>query len=304
MRDRHLKEAIMLHKNALAALALTLLSLMTGSAAAFDDSKYPDWNGQWRRYNNPGLLSGVGGVRYDTSNPPALDLSLGQKPPLTPEYQSIYDENLEDMAKGGQGIDPTASCMSPGMPRVMINYLAFEALITPWSTYILFERDHDYLRRIYTDGRDFPPGMADDPQFLGYSIGTWRDKDGDGKYDVLEVETRGFKGPRVYDATGIPLHADNETVIKERIYLDKANPNLLHDDITTIDHALTHPWLVNKVYQRTVSDTPIWYPHATCGEGNNHVQIGTEHYFRDADGLLMPTKKDQPPPDLRYFKKK
>ena len=32
------------------------------------------------------------------------------------------------------------------------------------------------------------------------------------------------------------------------------------------------------------------------------VAIGTEHYFRSADGLLMPTKKNQPPPDLRYFK--
>ena len=59
-----------------------------------------------------------------------------------------------------------------------------------------------------------------------------------------------MKGPRVYDASGIPLHADNETVIKERIYLDKADPNLLHDDITTIDHALTRPWVVNKTYRR------------------------------------------------------
>ena len=27
----------------------------------------------------------------------------------------------------------------------------------------------------------------------------------------------------------------------------------------------------------------------------------TEHYFLSADGKLMPTRKDQPPPDLRYF---
>jgi len=31
------------------------------------------------------------------------------------------------------------------------------------------------------------------------------------------------------------------------------------------------------------------------------VQIGKENYMRSADGYLMPTKKDQPPPDLRYF---
>ena len=32
--------------------------------------------------------------------------------------------------------------------------------------------------------------------------------DGDGKYDVLEVETRNFKGPRNYEPSGLPLHDD------------------------------------------------------------------------------------------------
>jgi hypothetical protein len=32
------------------------------------------------------------------------------------------------------------------------------------------------------------------------------------------------------------------------------------------------------------------------------VKIGKEQYFLGADGLLMPTRKDQPPPDLRKFK--
>jgi hypothetical protein len=34
------------------------------------------------------------------------------------------------------------------------------------------------------------------------------------------------------------------------------------------------------------------------------VEIGGESYFLGADGILMPAKKDQPPPDLRYFKPK
>ena len=57
--------------------------------------------------------------------------SLGQEPPLTPEYQTIYEANLADMVKGGQGIDPTYSCVSPGMPRVMIGYSALEFVVTP-----------------------------------------------------------------------------------------------------------------------------------------------------------------------------
>ena len=71
-----------------------------------------------------------------------------------------------------------------------------------------------------------------------------RRSNGDGRFDVLEVETRGFKGPRTFDASGLPLHQDNRTIVKERIYLDKAG--ILHDQITVIDHALTRPWTAVK----------------------------------------------------------
>jgi hypothetical protein len=284
---------------ALAAAFITMI----GGAAAFDETKYPDLKGQWRRATNTGLLAGgAGGLRFDESKPPKPTPTLGQEPPLTPEYQAIYDENLADMLKGGQGIDPTYSCVAGGMPRIMIGYSPMEIVITPEVTYVLFERDHDHFRRIYTDGRDFPANMDANPQFNGYSVGKWIDEDGDGKYDVLVVETRGMQGPRVFDATGIPLHADNETVVQERIYLDKADRSLLHDDITTIDHALMRPWVVQKTFRRFISDKPIWFAHSVCGEGNNHVGVGNETYFRSAEGHLMPTKKDQPPPDLRYFK--
>ena len=291
-------------RGSIGAITLSVTLACTAPAArAWDDAKYPDLSGQWRRAGNGGLLAGgAGGLRWDDSLPPKNTPSLGQEPPLTPEYQAIYDANLADMTQGGQGIDPTYNCVSPGMPRVMIGYSRLEIVVTPAITYILMDRDHDHYRHIYTDGRGFPADMAEFPLYLGYSIGQWRDARGSGRYDTLEVETRGLKGPRVFDATGIPLHADNETVIKERIYLDKADANLLHDEITTFDHALTRPWLVEKTYRRVKSDKPIWFGHAVCGEGNEHIGIGKEVYFLSADGLLMPAKKDQPPPDLRYFK--
>jgi hypothetical protein len=51
--------------------------------------------------------------------------------------------------------------------------------------------DHQsYTRRICTDGRDWPTKEMG-PTYAGYSIGRWIDEDGDGKYDVLLVETRG-----------------------------------------------------------------------------------------------------------------
>src|SRR5262244_3117511 len=67
--------------------------------------------------------------------------------------------------------------------------------------------------------------------------GKWIDEDGDGRYDTLEIETRGFKGPRAIDISGIPLHEDQQTVVKERLYLDKADQNLLRNEITIIDNA-------------------------------------------------------------------
>ena len=141
------------------------------------------------------------------------------------------------------------------------------------------------------------PGTQTHPIY-GYSIGNWIDEDGDGKFDVLEVETRNFMGPRSFDNAGIPLHSDNQTVIKERIYRDKQNPEILHDEMTTIDHALTRPWTVDKTYRLTKSPE---FVQNICTVGNMHVAIGKESYFLSADGLLMPVRKDQPPPDLRYF---
>ena len=34
----------------------------------------------------------------------------------------------------------------------------------------------------------------------------------------------------------------------------------------------------------------------------SHVQIGKENYYLGAGGILMPAKKGQSPPDLKYFK--
>jgi len=61
---------------------------------------------------------------------------------------------------------------------------------------------------------------------------------------------------------------------------------------------LTRPWTVMKNYRRFRNATWI---EAVCMESNPHLRIGKENYMMSADGYLMPAKKDQPPPDLRYF---
>jgi hypothetical protein len=84
--------------------------------------------------------------------------------------------------------------------------------------------------------------------------------------------------------TGIPLQDANHTIVKERIYLDKSDLNLLHDEI---DNALTRPWTVIKDYRRTQTSQPIWWYETVCAENSVHVMIGNEIYFLSADGHLM-----------------
>ena len=67
------------------------------------------------------------------------------------------------------------------------------------------------------------------------------------------------------------------------------------------DHALTRPWSVDKTFRRSPNPRPIWSLNS-CTEGNNQIVIGAENYFLSGDGMLMPAKKDQAPPDLRYFR--
>jgi hypothetical protein len=267
-----------MYKQLIAAGALAAACLAAMAAQAFDESKYPNLKGQWDRIGSP---------RWDDAHAP-----------LTPEYKAIYEANLKDMAAGGQGIDPTYTCVPPGMPRIMNVYDPMEIVVTPTVTHILIQHIND-MRRIYTDGRPWPRDI--DPTFAGYSIGKWVDTSESGRYDVLEVETRNLKGPRVYDASGLPFHSDNQTIIHERIYLDKADANLLHDDITVEDHALTKPFSANKKYERVKDPQPVWL-EASCADGNHHILIGKENYYVSADGFLMPTKKGQQPPDLKFFK--
>ncbi len=68
--------------------------------------------------------------------------------------------------------------------------------------------------------------------------------------------------------------------------------------VTTFDHAFTHPWTVDKTYVR--EPNPRWLEY-NCQEANNHIYIGLEEYLLSGDGKLMPAKRGQAPPDLRYF---
>src|SRR5215510_235204 len=185
----------MLHRGMMGLAALVaMLGMSIADARAFDQSKYPDLKGVWHR---------VGAPRWDQQD------RTYERAPLTPEYRAIYEANVRDQEAGGQGTDPTYTCLSPGMPRIMNLYEPMEIVVTPQTTHILIEHIHA-SRRIHTDGRQWPKEGVE-PSFRGYSIGQWEDTDGDGRYDTLVAETRYLKGPRSFDSTGLPFHVDTQT---------------------------------------------------------------------------------------------
>jgi hypothetical protein len=221
--------------------AIAFVAAVTG-VRAFDETKYPNWRGQW---SAP--------LAYQFGTNPSWDQTkaqgLAQEAPLTPEYQTLHEASLADVAAGGHGLDRDFLCITPGMPRMMNVYSTLEILVFPDTTYMLLGFVND-IRRIYTDGREWPAEI--EPTYAGYSIGKWIDSDGDGRCDVLEVET-----PRVQGAA----------------------------------HTRQH---------RNPQARPLWR-EAECVENNAHIRIGNQNYMLSGDGLLMPAKKDQSSPNLRYF---
>ena len=188
------REHIMLCRNLIGAVVLVAVAWPAGNAGAWDDTKYPNWKGQWISINPP--LGGGTPVKFD----PTKAAGPAQQAPLTPEYQKVLEDSMADQAKGGLGNYPTAQCLLGGMPRMMASIFQ-EFVVTQDTTYILGGVDILDNRRIFTDGRDWRDcARGRQSDVSGYSIGQWIDQDGDGRYDVLEVDTpRPFKGPRAYD---------------------------------------------------------------------------------------------------------
>src|SRR5437879_5988866 len=107
----------MRHRRLLGFVTLVLTFAQTlVDAQAWDDSKYPDLKGQWRRTESGDP------TRFDPSKP----AGLGQQAPLTPEYQARFEAGLKDLAAGGPGLDPSVTCLPPGMPRIMNVYSPME----------------------------------------------------------------------------------------------------------------------------------------------------------------------------------
>jgi len=89
----------MRYVSSIVAAALACVAL--ASAYAFDETKYPDWKGQWMG----GWIHRAPGVTGQPSYDPLKSEGRGQGAPLTPEYRKIHEASMADQANGGPGND-------------------------------------------------------------------------------------------------------------------------------------------------------------------------------------------------------
>jgi hypothetical protein len=240
------------------AWLLAAASAMYCLGAAADTP--PDWSGTWHVRGSMATLDSDSGRMFF---PGTRD-----HPPLKPEYEREYARDLVRAQRQG---DPhardvltdtnTLRCFA-GMPRFIATPFDYEFLVTPRETWILIDKA---IRRIYTDGRNWPPEDARWPLMLGRSRGHWEG-------DTLVFETVDMRTDMWTDTT--PLMLSSQARVLERLRL--TDPNTLRDDVTIVDPVkFEHDWQFTRFYVRV---DPTQWPDdpELCGgpDDRNPIQNG------------------------------
>ncbi len=222
--------------------------------------------GSWRaepREQVPGLgepprpvdLSGIWDMQsYDGTAKYTFDMTERAE-----AFQEGFDPRLDD---------PALRCVSDGLVRVTGGPFAKEIIEQEDHITILYEDMHE-VRRIYTDGRDFPDNVDDLHASMGYSIGHWEGS-------TLVVETRGLK-EAIWHRTGTPISA--EARITEYMHIDEdgnLRVELVLDDPLNYDR----PPLRHTVW---APDDDYEFTHYACDPHafyrGLHLQERLEEYF-------------------------
>jgi len=210
----------------------------TPATALYADPSKPDLSGLW---------VSVGSFNWSPDK---------KLPKFTPKYAAIYAKRAAALAAGDSIEDPTADCLPPGMPHMLIVPYPFELMQTPGRVTFLYEYQNP-PRRVFTDGRGHPPDI--DPTFNGHSIGHWEG-------DTLVIETVAMRPEPVVDQYGIPR--SDKLKVTERIR--RTDPETLESVITLVDpEAYTEPFTVTRSYKLK----PTWTIGEYVCEENNRNKI-------------------------------
>src|SRR5260370_14393335 len=112
-------------RSSIYAVAVATALLATPSAAqVVDFGKYPNFKGQWVPTGNPNNW-----------------IALAGQPPLTPEYQKIWEGIQADLKAGGPRNRPSTFCIPAGMPAMISFYDPGGIIAQPQTTYILISHN-------------------------------------------------------------------------------------------------------------------------------------------------------------------
>ena len=215
----------------------------------------PDWSGAWTRST---------GQFYESTpeqaleQPPPAD-SPRRRPPYTPKFAAIYEQNLALIA-ADRFPDPISICGTPaGWPRMLALPDAYEFVIRPEQTWLLSENGPNVVR-IYTDGRTHPAAEDMWATYTGNNVGHW-------EKDELVFRSIGLKGApaTILGRNGVVMSDQLETTTRIR---ELAPDRLLVTVVLTDSEALTRPWPVAFTYTRLPPGSTV-YDYA-CAENNRN----------------------------------
>ncbi len=162
----------------------------------------------------------------------------GQAPPLNNEARKLYGERMAKWKVHDLSYDPTAKCVSPGMPRILYLPYPFEIIQRPKRITYIFQWNY-WNRHVDMSGQK---QEAPYPLSLGESSGHW-----DG--DTLVIHTNGLRADNtMLDSAGLP-HSEALS-LTEHIRLTNGGRRL-EDRIRIEDpQTFTRPWETVLTFNR------------------------------------------------------
>jgi len=132
--------------------------------------------------------------------------------------------------------DPSARCLPPGVPRIMLQARPFQIVEAQNRILFLFEGGAHVWRQIWMDGRAHPKDP--NPDWLGDSIGHW-------EADTLVVDSVGFNDKTWLDDLGHP-HTERLHVVEK---FTRTSPQTMKYDVVIDDSgANIQSWTVSSAF--------------------------------------------------------
>lgn len=187
----------------------------------------------------------LNGVWQVTQSVQELKTVEGKAPPLRPEAAKLYEEHKRKLRAGDLSFDPTAKCVSPGLPRMLYLPYPFEIIQRPNKLTYLFEWNY-WNRHVYLNDRvkEVPYPLS-----LGLSHGKWQG-------DTLVITSTDLRADNTWlDSAGLP-HSESLKITEKLRLLD--NGATLENRITIDDpETFTQPWETVVRFKRLPKGTEI-----------------------------------------------